>query len=72
MNECLGPTQLRGGCINSQKLVPLRIGAGADLGLWAGGPQSVVPWGEGRHMCRSTYRRINISRLVILKSLHWH
>ena len=56
---------------------------GADLGLLAGGgaSQSVVvicrstyePRGEGvagRHMCTSTYRRVNSSRLLKLPSLH--
>ena len=52
--------------------------AGADQGLLAGGSQSVVvvchstyEWGgEGRHTCRSTYIRVNISRLLISQSLH--
>ena len=51
---------------------------GEDLGLLAGGSQSVVvmPFylrtggGGGRHMCRSTYIRVNISRLLILQFLH--
>ena len=42
-----------------------------------GGPQSVVvicrftyERGAGRHVCRSTYKRVNISPLLILQSLH--
>ena len=55
----------------------------ADLDLLAGrggGSESVVvicrstyepgEGGAGRHMCRSTYRRVNISRLLIYQSLH--
>ena len=52
---------------------------GADLGLRAGvGSQSIVvichstyepSGGGGRHMCRSTYTGVNISRLLILQSL---
>ena len=46
--------------------------------LVSGGSQSVVvichsiyePGGGGRHMCRSTYIRVIISRLLILQSLH--
>ena len=53
---------------------------GADLGLLAGGvsvSRSHMSFylrtggrGAERHMCRSTYRRVNISRLLILQSLH--
>ena len=48
---------------------------GSDLGLLAGGgeSQSVVVMsfylrtgGRGRHMCRFTYIRVDISRLLIL------
>ena len=49
-----------------------------DRGLLAGGSQSVVVICHstyepaGGHMCRSTYIRVNISRLLIFQSLHWH
>ena len=52
---------------------------GADLGLLAGGSQSVVvirrsiyePMGDGTtHVCHSTYRRVNINQLLIFQSLH--
>ena len=51
-------------------------GSGADLGLFAGGSQSVVVIchlltnrGGGRHMCPFTYVRVNVSWLLMLQSL---
>ena len=57
----------------------IKDGTGADLGLLAGGSQSVVvicrstyePGGRARrHMYRFCYRRVNISRLLMLQCLH--
>ena len=57
------------------------MAAGADLGLDGRESQSVLvichstyePGGGegwGRHMCRSTYVKVNINRLLIIQSLH--
>ena len=49
-------------------------GGTGGRGRWGAGDggRGTGDGGMGRHMCRSTYRRVNISRLLILQSLHCH
>ena len=70
---------LRQGSALSPLFFIMVMNPGADLGLLAGGVSAsrchmsfYLRTGGGGHMCRSTYIRVNVSRLLILQSLHLH